>query len=120
MPIEKDIAQELGIKWIDARDLATEARIELGLSELPTDSDDDKENYFKVKSKAIDIFNSKPQEERNKLVEKSKQSKEKAKKQTEEQHRKEEELRKNTGAVSNAEGVGILALLCCCIRRAGD
>ena len=59
MSVEAFLTRELSIRFIDARELANEARVNLGLQGYPN-----KEQQRKIKSQAIKLFSSLSEEEK--------------------------------------------------------
>ena len=59
MSVEAFLTRELSIRFIDARELANEARVNLGLQGYPN-----KDQQRKIKSQAIKIFSSLSEEEK--------------------------------------------------------
>ena len=63
MTVEANLTRELGIRFIDARKLATEARLAEGIEGYPT-----KEESVRVCRRAFELFDSKSEEEKASLL----------------------------------------------------
>jgi len=112
MPIEKDLAKLCQISWLDARDLATETKVKLGVSSIPQESK--KDEYERFKAAAVDVWESKSDDEKAELRKKAKQSKQRVKQERETRLAELDERVKQEPGLTHAEGAGILALICCC------